>query len=95
MFDLPVDTPQKRRAYSKFREFLLENGFSMAQYSIYFRVLAGKPAVESHVKRIKKAIPSSGKVDILTITDKQYENIISFTGNIQENKESTQQFILF
>jgi CRISPR/Cas system-associated protein endoribonuclease Cas2 len=37
MFDLPVDTPAQRRAYARFRKDLLEDGFTMMQYSVYQR----------------------------------------------------------
>ncbi|PTF93852.1 CRISPR-associated endonuclease Cas2, partial [Staphylococcus chromogenes] len=42
MFDLPVETKQQRRIYSKFRKRLLENGFLMMQYSIYIKSVANK-----------------------------------------------------
>ena len=29
MFDLPVDTPQQKRAYRQFRKYLTKNGFVM------------------------------------------------------------------
>lgn len=37
MFDLPVETVAERRAYRKFRKFLIDEGFIMHQYSIYSR----------------------------------------------------------
>ena len=36
MFDLPVDTKEHAREATKFREFLLDEGFEMSQFSIYF-----------------------------------------------------------
>ncbi len=35
MFDLPVVTPKARKAYARFRKTLLEDGFTMMQYSVY------------------------------------------------------------
>lgn len=32
MFDLPTETKLERREASKFRNFLLDSGFSMAQF---------------------------------------------------------------
>jgi CRISPR-associated endonuclease Cas2 len=37
MFDLPTDTKKARRAYARFRKDLLEDGFTMTQYSVYSR----------------------------------------------------------
>ena len=37
MFDLPVHTPKARKAYARFRKDLIEDGFTMMQYSIYIR----------------------------------------------------------
>lgn len=38
MFDLPMNTKSEQREYREFRQFLLENGFLMLQYSIYTRI---------------------------------------------------------
>ena len=37
LFDLPADTKDARRAYTDFRNNLLDNGFTMMQYSVYSR----------------------------------------------------------
>ena len=37
MFDLPVGTKEQMRAATRFREYLLDEGFEMAQFSIYAR----------------------------------------------------------
>ena len=50
----------------------------MAQYSIYLQGPFGKDACEAY-KPVKK-LAGAGKVDIVTITDKQYENIKSYVG---------------
>lgn len=80
MFDLPVDTKANRKAATKFREFLLDQGFEMSQFSVYLRFCKGKEQVEKYARLIGKHLPKYGKVSILTFTDKQYENVISFTG---------------
>ena len=79
LFDLPVVEKEERKAATDFRNFLLDNGFSMVQYSIYTRLFSGKDACEKYYNLIAKNLPSEGKVDILTITDRQYENIKSFS----------------
>ena len=96
LFDLPVVTKPERRAATNFRNLLLDEGFHMSQYSVYYRLLSGKEALEGYVNKIRKSLPEKGKVDIISITDKQYENIHSFSGNELRTKRKTQQqFLLF
>lgn len=35
MFDMPVETAEEKKAYRKFRQFLIDEGFIMHQFSIY------------------------------------------------------------
>jgi len=96
LFDLPVVEPEERRAATKFRNFLLDQGFEMAQYSVYVRHTSGKEAVQTLVRRVERATPPQGKVDILQFTDKQYENIVSFRGRRRAAApENPKQFVLF
>ena len=37
-FDLPVESTPQRKEYSKFRKFLLKEGFIMMQKSVYSKV---------------------------------------------------------
>ena len=37
MFDLPVGTDKERKRATKFRNFLLDEGFSMSQFSVYLK----------------------------------------------------------
>ena len=48
MFDLPTSTVKERKNYSIFRNALLDNGFSMSQYSVYFRFCGEKECCEKH-----------------------------------------------
>ena len=96
LFDLPVLTNVERKAASSFRKSLLDKGFHMSQYSVYYRLISGKEALDGFVSDIKKHLPSQGKVDIVSITDKQYEGIISFSGRKKEkNKTAPPQLVLF
>lgn len=95
MFDLPVGSKPERKAATDFRKFLLDQGFEMAQFSVYMRFCAGKEEAETYVARVQEALPLGGKVDMLTITDKQYENIVSFAGRIRQARKNPDQFTLF
>ncbi len=87
MFDLPVDTKQARRQYTLFRKFLLRDGFTMMQFSVYIRHCASRESADVHIHRIQKNIPPDGEIRILTITDKQYERMRVFWGKRRKPPE--------
>ena len=95
LFDLPVKTNAERKAATAFRNYLLDQGFEMAQYSVYMRMVSGKEHAETLYGRLKENMPDGGKVDIITITDKQYENIISFAGKVRQQRKNPDQYVLF
>ncbi|MGH6917336.1 MAG: CRISPR-associated endonuclease Cas2 [Geminicoccaceae bacterium] len=80
MFDLPTETKAHRRAYTRFRKDLLNDGFSMMQYSVYQRHCASTENAEVHVARMGACLPAEGEVRFLVITDKQYGRIRTFWG---------------
>ena len=84
LFDLPVATKPQRSAATRFRHDLLDEGFEMSQYSVYVRHCAGKEQADSLARRIELAMPKEGKVHMIQITDKQYENIRTFRGRKRE-----------
>lgn len=53
MFDLPTGTPPERKMYGDFRNVLLENGFRMSQYSVYFRFCGERECCAKYVRAIK------------------------------------------
>ena len=95
LFDLPVVEHQERKAASDFRNFLLNHGFSMVQFSIYTKLFSGKDACEKYYRLISQNLPNKGKVDILTVTDRQYENIISYKAGEKTQKKQQGQLLLF
>jgi CRISPR-associated protein Cas2 len=96
LFDLPVGTKKERRLATKFRQSLLDQGFEMSQFSVYLRFCAGKEQAEAHTKRVEQAVPPTGKIHIVYITDKQYENIVSFDGRTKEPaRKNPEQYVLF
>ncbi len=96
MFDLPVGKKPERKAASEFRKFLQDQGFDMCQFSVYLRFCSGRQQVDALAKRIGAVVPSKGSVYILCFTDKQYENIISFTGRSKDPPlKNPEQYSLF
>ena len=80
MFDLPVDTKAARKRYAQFRKFLLEDGFTMMQFSVYVRHCPSEENASVHSNRIERKVPPDGEVRILTFTDKQFERMRIFWG---------------
>lgn len=79
-FDLPVTTEKEMKAASLFRKNLEKDGFSMMQFSVYIRHCASRESLEVHIKRVKSLLPETGKVSLLSVTDKQYGDIYNFWG---------------
>ncbi|MBT6361966.1 MAG: CRISPR-associated endonuclease Cas2 [Rhodospirillaceae bacterium] len=95
MFDLPTVEKSDRKAATKFRNFLLDQGFAMAQFSVYYRMVSGKDKGHTLESKIRANLPEFGSVQIVAITDKQYENIKFFKGKQRETSEKREQLLLF
>lgn len=81
LFDLPTETKRDRKIATKFRKGLVENGFSMFQFSIYIRHCPSYENANVHIARVKRMLPEKGKVGIMCITDKQFGNMELFVGS--------------
>lgn len=96
LFDLPVTTKPQRSAATRFRHDLLDEGFEMSQYSVYLRYCTGKEQADALARRIELAMPKEGKVHMIQITDKQYENIRTFRGRKREpGPRNPDQLVMF
>ena len=71
-FDLPTESKRERKLYADFRKKLLQDGFTMFQFSIYVRHCPSRDNAQVHIKRVKMFLPPLGDVGILCITDKQF-----------------------
>jgi CRISPR-associated protein Cas2 len=79
-FDLPTETKKERKIASDFRKKIMNDGFTMFQFSIYLRHCASRENAEVHIKRVKSILPELGQIGILCITDKQFGQIELFQG---------------
>lgn len=95
-FDLPTDTKKDRRNAAKFRKALIQDGFTMMQFSVYVRHCSSSENMEVHRKRVNMSLPPMGSVNILTVTDKQFGRMeIFFNTKPQEKVDLPQQLELF
>jgi CRISPR-associated protein Cas2 len=96
MYDLPTETKKDRQLAARFRKDLMQDGFSMFQFSMYVRHSASSENAEVHKRRVIKTLPEHGKVGILQITDKQFGQMEIFYGKKPQEKEPLpQQLELF
>ncbi|MCF8021036.1 MAG: CRISPR-associated endonuclease Cas2 [Vallitaleaceae bacterium] len=85
LFDLPVTNATERRAYTKFRKGLINEGFIMLQESVYCKLALNMSAVNLILTRITKLKPGRGLIQALVITEKQYGSIINMVGEQETN----------
>ena len=89
-FELPVVTKKVSKISTLFRSNLMKDGFVMLQYSVYIRHCASYESQAVHIKRVKSFVPETGMVSILSVTDKQYGEIVNFWGKEKKKKVPTE-----
>ena len=89
MFDLPTTTPAHIKAYTKYRKGLLKDGFSMMQYSVYYRHCASTEQADVHINRMQEGVPDEGEIRFLTITDKQFGKMKIVRGEMRDEPPPT------
>lgn len=90
-FDLPTLSAEEKRAYIKFRKFLIQDGYIMMQESVYCKLAMNQNSANAMIMKIKHNKPSAGLVQVLTITEKQYSNIEMIVGENQSDIISTSE----
>jgi len=96
MYDLPIETMDNRRDYTRFRKALLKDGFMMLQLSVYARFIPSEEAAEAHRRTIKSCIPPLGQVRLMAITDIQFAKMEVFYGKKPRSPEDIpEQILLF
>lgn len=96
-FDLPVVTAKERKAATKFRNFLVKDGYHMVQWSVYSRICNGTDSIAMHKSRLNQNLPEKGSIRMLTLTEKQYESIEVLLGQktFDDTSESTELINIF
>ncbi len=85
-FDLPTTTKSEIKTYTKFRKYLIKNGYIMLQYSVYSKIFPNREAVVCHVNSLRKNVPKNGNIRIMMITEKQFTRMELIVGG-KSNQE--------
>ncbi len=85
LYDLPTETKKERKDASKFRKKLLNDGFTLFQFSMYVRHCPTRENAQVHIQRVKNILPPKGKVAIMTITDKQFGRMELYRSRNEES----------
>jgi CRISPR-associated protein Cas2 len=87
-FDLPVLTREQRKRATAFRNFLIDDGFQMIQFSVYARACVSFARQETHLDRVKKHLPPEGSVRAIFVTRAQWERSYVIQGSPASKTEA-------
>lgn len=97
-FDLPVLTKEQRKTATKFRKWLIDDGYQMIQWSVYARPCVTFSRQETHLRRLETAVPEEGSIRALFVTRAQWERAYSIKGSPARHaplEEMPQQMLLW
>ena len=85
LYDLPVKSSENIREYTKFRKYLLKTGFIMMQESVYCKLALNTTVANAIIDNLRKNRPEVGLVQVLTMTEKQFQKIEFIVGSSKSN----------
>lgn len=91
MFDLPTETSENLRNYRKFRKFLIKSGFLMVQESVYCKLALNQSVADSIINSVRKNKPPEGSVQVLTVTERQYQKMETMVGTFKSEVLDTDE----
>ena len=97
LFDLPTGNKTERKSYAKFRKFLLDEGFSMVQFSVYAKTCLGVPGAQALEERLRSNLPLAGSVTCIVLTEKMYASrkiLVQTTPARKEEEDLGEQLTL-
>lgn len=87
MFDVPTKSKKDQKNANKFRNSLIKLGFFMMQFSVYVKICKGSASAKTTIKSIEKILPPYGNIRVLTITEKQFDNMQILLGGASFNEK--------
>lgn len=94
-FDLPVETSEERKAYRKFRNFLISDGWLMLQYSVYSKLTLNDTQASSVKNRVMKNKPKVGNVVLLKVTERQFASMDYILGEVSQSVANSDARVIF
>ena len=76
----PSNKRGTKTAYTNFRKALHDDGFLMIAPELYMRVTSNRKAIAKHRRRLEEALPATGRIVMLTLTEKQWDSIEYLVG---------------
>lgn len=94
-FDLPSKEDYEKKDYRLFHNALIKNGYVMMQFSVYIKATNSNSKIKREIEKIRKFIPRSGNIRIISVTEKQYNNMEVILGhkNINEIYNNSKRYI--
>ncbi len=86
---MPTETAEERRDYRRFRAALLKNGFFMMQESVYSKIILNNTAANVIKETVRKLKTGKGLIQMLTVTERQFENMEFVLGKKQSTVVDT------
>lgn len=81
MYDLPVADAQDRHEYSRFRQFLVGDGYTRLQNSVYTRLAVDTKNAEAAISRLKASLPEAGLVQVLRVSEASFCSMLTLCGS--------------
>lgn len=95
-FDLPNTTYEERKSYTKFRKFLINEGFIMMQQSVYSKIALNSTTSALIQDRVRKNKAPKGTIQMMVITEKQFAGIEYVIGSNQDKiLDNTKRLVVF
>lgn len=94
-FDLPSKEDYEKKDYRIFHNALVRNGYIMMQFSVYVKATNSFSKIKREIDKLRKYIPKSGNIRIISVTETQYANMEIILGhkNINEIYNNTKRYI--
>lgn len=70
----------QRKEARLFRERLFREGFYELQPGVYTRMTESRSSRDIHIAKLASELPSGGTIQLLTLTEKQFQNSIFLRG---------------
>lgn len=95
MYDLPNNNSTENKEYLKFNKLLIKNGFIRMQFSVYSKCVNSYSKVKPEIQKLKSFIPTQGNIRIISVTEKQYEDMVFLCGEntIEEKINGKERFV--